>query len=176
MSTYKKTLFTVIFTALMTALEIVLSRFLSVSLWNLKIGFSFLPVLITAAVLGPLCAAAVAGLGDFLGAVLFPIGPYFPGFTLSAALIGLIFGFAFKNEITVFKTTVSVISTELIFTLLINSLWISVLYGAPYQGLLITRLPQAAIMAAVKLPAVLLIIKPLSAQIRKTVLKPQNIK
>ena len=30
--------------ALLTALEIVLSRFLSISAWNTKIGFAFVPV------------------------------------------------------------------------------------------------------------------------------------
>ena len=176
MSTYKKTLFSVIFTALMTALEIVFSRFLSLSLWNTKIGFSFLPVLIAAAIFGPVCGAAVGGLGDLLGAVLFPIGPYFPGFTVTAALTGLVFGLVFKNGITPVKTVIAVLSTELVFTLLVNSLWISILYGAPYKQLLITRCLQAAIMAVVKLPMIFLIIKPLSLQIKRLIFKPQNIK
>ena len=59
------------------ATEVVLSRFLSISLWNLKIGFAFVPVVIAAIRLGPIKSGIVAALADFVGATLFPIGPYF---------------------------------------------------------------------------------------------------
>lgn len=71
---------------LLVAVEIVLSRFCSINAWDLKIGFSFLPVAVAAMRLGPLEAAVVAAVSDFVGAVLFPIGAYFPGFTLTAFL------------------------------------------------------------------------------------------
>ena len=77
---------------LLVAVEIVLSRFCSINAWDLKIGFSFLPVAVAAMRLGPLEAAVVAAVSDFVGAVLFPIGAYFPGFTLTAFLSGLVFG------------------------------------------------------------------------------------
>ena len=72
--------------------EVVLSRFFSISAWNIKIGFSFLPVVVAALLLGSLQAGIVAGLGDLIGALLFPIGAYFPGFTLTAFLTGIVFG------------------------------------------------------------------------------------
>ena len=83
---------TLTLTALLTALEIVLSRFLSISAWNTKIGFAFVPVVIAALLLGPVWAGIAAALADFLGAVLFPVGPYFPGFTLTAFLMGAVYG------------------------------------------------------------------------------------
>ena len=45
---------------LLVAVEIVLSRFCSINAWDLKIGFSFLPVAVAAMRLGPL-EAAVSG-------------------------------------------------------------------------------------------------------------------
>ena len=85
--------------AALVAAEIVLSRFLSFSAWNMKIGFSFLPVAAAAMLLGPIPAGIVAALGDFIGAVLFPIGAYFPGFTLTAFLTGCCFGvFLFREQ------------------------------------------------------------------------------
>ena len=89
--------------ALLTAMQVVLSRFLSFNTLSLKIGFAFLPVAIGAAVLGPVGGAIVGGLGDFLGAVLFPIGPYFPGFTLTTALSGVAFGLAIYRTVLLFK-------------------------------------------------------------------------
>ena len=78
--------------ALLTALEIVLSRFLSINAWNTKIGFSFVPIVAAAILYGPAAAGIVGALGDFIGAILFPIGAYFPGFTLTAFLTGCVFG------------------------------------------------------------------------------------
>ena len=72
---------------ILIAAEIILNRFFSVNTWNLKIGFSFVPVVLAAILYGPLSGGIVGGLGDFLGAILFPVGPYFPGFTITAFFI-----------------------------------------------------------------------------------------
>ena len=64
----------------LVALEIVLSRF-TIHTWNLKIGFSFVPVVVAAIFYGPLAAGLVGAIGDILSAVLFPVGAFFPGFT-----------------------------------------------------------------------------------------------
>ena len=136
---------------LLTALHIVLSRFLSINAWNIKIGFAFVPVFLAAWAYGPLPAAAVGALGDFLGAVLFPIGPYFPGFTLSCALTGVIFGLLLHREQTLPRIVTAVVLNQFGVSLLLTSLWISVLYGSPYIVLLGTRVIQSAILTGVEL-------------------------
>ena len=75
--------------AMLVALNVILSRFLSIAAWNIKIGFAFVPVVFAALYLGPWQAALVGALGDFIGATLFPIAAYFPGFTITAAIVGL---------------------------------------------------------------------------------------
>ncbi len=132
------------------AMEIVLSRFLSISAWNVKIGFSFVPVVLAAMLYGALPAAAVAALGDFLGAWLFPIGPYFPGFTLTAFLTGLTFGLLLRGERSVRNTVLAVAIVQLALGLGLNTLWISLLYGSPFAPLLATRSVQCAILSVVQ--------------------------
>lgn len=83
---------------MLVAVHVLLSRILSVNAWNMKIGLAFLPVYAAAYLYGPWIAAIVGGLGDLIGALIFPIGPYFPGFTLSCALTGVIFWAAFKRR------------------------------------------------------------------------------
>lgn len=136
---------------LLVAMHIVLSRFLSINAWNIKIGFAFVPVFLAAWAYGPLPAAAVGALGDFLGAVLFPIGPYFPGFTLSCALTGVIFGLLLHREQTLPRIVTAVVLNQFGVSLLLTSLWISVLYGSPYIVLLGTRVIQSAILTGVEL-------------------------
>ena len=143
--------------ALLIALEIVLSRFLSFSAWNTKIGLAFVPVVIAAILLGPLSAGIVGAVSDFLGAVLFPIGTYFPGFTLTAFLMGLCYGLFLHRSQSFPRILGAVAVHQLILSLLLNTLWISLLYGSPYEPLLVTRLPQCAILAAVQLAVIPLI-------------------
>ena len=148
---------TVVYLGVLTALEIVLSRFLSISVWNLKIGFSFVPVAAAAMLFGPLPAAVVAALGDFLGAILFPIGPYFPGFTLTAFLTGLTFGLLFGKRRTVGTVLAAVAVNQLILGLLLNTLWISILYASPFLPLMGTRAIQCAVLGPVQFIVILLL-------------------
>ena len=141
--------------ALLTAMEIILSRFLSLSAWNVKIGFSFVPVAIAGMLFGLLPAAIVAALGDFVGALVFPIGPYFPGFTFTAFLTGAVFGFFLKGKTSVPRVLAAVGINQLILSLLLNSLWISVLYGSPYLPLLSTRIVQCAVLIPVEIILIL---------------------
>ena len=145
--------------AVLIAVEIVLSRFLSVSAWNTKIGFAFVPVVIAAVLLGPVYAGIVGAVADLLGAVLFPIGAYFPGFTLTAFLTGLVYGLFLHKEQTVPRVIGAVAINQGILSLFLNTFWISVLYGSPFKPLLITRLPQTGILTVVQIVVIIVIAK-----------------
>lgn len=138
---------TIVFIGVLVSLHIILSRFLSINAWNIKIGFTFVPVFAAAYLFGPLPAALVGALGDFLGAILFPIGPYFPGFTLTCALTGIVFGLFLHKKQTVPRILGATIVNQFGISLFITTLWISVLYGSPYVPLLATRVVQSAILS-----------------------------
>ena len=78
--------------ALLIAADVVLTRLLAINTPVMKISLGFAAVALSALLYGPWWAAVTAALGDLLGALLFPTGAYFPGFTLTAALTGVIFG------------------------------------------------------------------------------------
>ena len=141
----------------LVAMEIILSRFLSINTWNTKSGFGFIPVAAAAILLGPVEAAVCGGLADFLGATLFPIGAYFPGFTATAALIGLVFGLFFHKEQTPLRVVPAVLINQFVLGLLVNSYWISVLYGSPYKALLATRVVQSVILSVVQIAGILVL-------------------
>ncbi|MBQ9387837.1 MAG: folate family ECF transporter S component [Lachnospiraceae bacterium] len=144
----------IVYLGLLTALEIVLSRFLSINAWNTKIGFSFIPIVAAAILFGPLPAAIVGALGDFLGALIFPIGPYFPGFTATAFICGIVRGLFLRKKHsfgkTVLLSAVSAAICQLILGLFLNTLWIGILYGTEYAPLLITRITQCVLLFVVE--------------------------
>jgi ECF transporter S component (folate family) len=143
--------------SMLIALQVVLSRFLSVQLWNFKFGFGFIPVVIAAVLMGPLEAAACGAIADFIGSNLFPIGRYFPGFTLTAGLMGLVFGFFLKNSQTLPRAIGAALVNRILFTSLLNSLWIAIIYSAPFWPLVVKRLIQCAIMVPLQVLSIMIL-------------------
>ncbi len=132
-----------VFMGVMIAIQVVLARFASINAWNIRIGFGFVPVMFSAMLLGPLGGGIVGGIADFLGSMLFPSGVYFPGFTATAFLTGVIFGCFMHRKPTFGRILSAVLLNQLIVTLGLNTLWISILYGSPYLPLLSTRILQS---------------------------------
>ena len=139
------------------AMEIILSRFLSISMWNMKIGFAFIPVVIAARRFGAPHAMIIGGLGDFLGAILFPIGAYFPGFTLTAVLTGLCTAVFIHKKCSLKRIIMSVAINQVVGSLILNSLWISILYQSPFWALVPTRIVQTVVMTVVQVVVMQLI-------------------
>lgn len=144
--------------AMLVAAQVVLSRFLSISLWNLRIGFSFVPIVLAGILLGAVPAGITAAIADLLGATLFPSGPFFPGFTLTAAVTGILYGLFLHKKQTLPRIVGAVLTTELLCSILMNTVWISMLYGTPYLALLPTRLPQAIGMTVVEILVIRLLV------------------
>ena len=132
--------------AVFIAMHVILSRFLSIAAWNMKFGFAFVPIALAAMLLGPMQAGLVAGLADIIGAILFPIGAYFPGFTITAALTGVIYGMFFHKTPNTINIILGCTLVTLVCSLGLNTWWISILYGTPYMVLLPTRVFQALVM------------------------------
>ncbi|MEE3362270.1 MAG: folate family ECF transporter S component [Anaerovoracaceae bacterium] len=143
--------------AFLIALEIVLTRFLSINLQFVRIGFGFVPVAIAAIMYGPLWAGAGYAIGDVLGMLIFPTGPYFPGFTLTAFIIGVIYGlFLHNRKINIPNVAAAVITVNVCCTLLLNTYWLTLLYGnATFIALLPTRIVEACVLAAVEVPVII---------------------
>lgn len=142
---------TITMLGVLIALEIILNRFLSINAWNIKIGFNFIPIAIAAIIYGPISAAIVGGLGDFIGAILFPIGAYFPGFTLTSALIGMVLGLFLHHKQSIIRIILAVGINQFILGLCLNTLWISILYGAGFVPLFFTRIFQCIILFPVQI-------------------------
>ncbi len=154
--------------ALLIALEVVLSRFLSIATPIVKIGFGFVPIAICAMMFGPLWAGFLGATADFIGATLFPIGPYFPGFTLSAALTGIVFGlFLYKKDGSGLSLAGAVSVNCLGISLVLSTYWLTILTNTPFLTLLPTRVVQNLIMIPVQFVVLRLLQKPVGIYIKR---------
>ena len=85
--------------AVLIAMQIVLGRLASINVGSyLKIGFGFIPIAVCGILTGPVWTLLMASICDILGALLFPSGAFYWGFTLVAAIGGLIYGLFLHNH------------------------------------------------------------------------------
>lgn len=131
--------------SLLVALNVILTRFLSINTTFLRIGFGFLPVAIAGAAFGPFWAAVCGAVGDVLGMMIFPSGEYFPGFTLTAILTGITFGIFLHRRYSLLKNVLACCFVCLVLNLCLDTLWLSIMYGEGYLVLLPARLIKSAI-------------------------------
>jgi ECF transporter S component (folate family) len=155
--------------SILIALNIVLSRFLSINAWNLKIGFTFVSIFVAAYFYGPVFSVVVAVIGDVLGALLFPSGAFFPGFTVTALLTGLLFGLMLHKKQTKPRIILTVLADQLVLGLMLNTYWLSILYGTTFWAVLPTRVIQCMIMIPVQYVTISLLMKKLPAVKRQVV-------
>ena len=86
-----------------------------------------------------------------MSAGIFPTGPYFPGMTITALLTGIVWGVFLHKKVTLPRTILATAVNNFIFSMVLNSFWISMLYGSPFAGILQVRVPQACLMFMVEI-------------------------
>ena len=170
MSTQKKpSVKTLVILSLLTALYIVLERFLSINAWNMRIGFAFCALACAGILFGPVAGALVGALGDIIGMLLVPTGPYFPGFTLTAALTGLVYGLFLHGKQSVLRTVLAILVNQIALSLFLQTLWISITYGSPYRALLPVRITQVLVMIPLQFIVVFLFVRQLLPAVRRMI-------
>ena len=142
------------------ALEVVIAHFVTFRpTQTIKLSLDFIPIVIAGVMFGPVPAMIIGILADILGAFIFPVGPYFPGFTVTAALTGLLYGSLLHDKQTMVRIVIAVLIQQWVLSLILNTYWLKVLYGMPYVPTLVGRLPQTGILTAVQLIFIPIIVK-----------------
>ena len=112
-----------------------------------RIGFSGLPNRITEFLFGPFVGAIFGALMDVLKFFLKPTGTFFPGFTLNAALGGIIYGaLLYKKPLKLWRVAVAEFLVKLFINCGLNTYWLSILYGKAFTVLLPARALKNLIM------------------------------
>ena len=121
---------------------------------------------------GPAGGAAVWGAADLIGALLFPRGVYFPGFTVTSALKGALFGWFLSKKNAKFfpHVVIPTAVNNIVIGLTIDTLWIAILYSSKtYWGYFVSRIPQFAaliVMNLVLIPALMKLCGTLKKHVR----------
>lgn len=163
----------ILFSALFIAATIVLARFLSIRTPIITIGFSFIPIMFSAIMLGPKYSTFIATISDIIGALLFPSGSYFFGFTISSLLTGLVYGLflynrEFKiNKLFIIKLVISTLIVTLIINGILNTIWIMMISKGASNIIVPIRVIKQLIMVPIKIVSILGLGKALESRINK---------
>ena len=135
---------------LLLAIQMVLSSYGVIEITDsMKISLAHLAVAPTAILFGPVAAGVQGALSDILGFLLKPTGPYFPGFTLSAALLGVIYGLLlYKTRRAPWQIIAARVIVCLFVNILLNTVFLTMLYG-PSR---LATLPLRALKNIIQLP------------------------
>lgn len=146
---------TVVQAGFLVAISIVMTRFLYIMLPiggvdGMRISFGDLPIMLSGFLLGPVVGGLTGIAADLIGVLINPQGPYFPGFTFSSMMWGVIPGLvmmAFKSrrEYSWLKVMLAVGLCYIVVSLGLNTLWISKLYGSAFIVLLPARILNVVI-------------------------------
>lgn len=160
--------------ALFIASTIVLGRILSIRTPLLTIGFSFVPIMLSAIILGWKHSTFVATISDIIGALLFPTGSYFFGFTITSFLTGLTYGLLLhsKEEFKLEKKFIIklIISTIIVTGLLnggLNTIWLIIISKNASKIIVPVRIVKQLIMAPIKIFTIIALCKIFNEQLKK---------
>lgn len=137
--------------AMLLSIEVVINATVYLPIGNfLRISFGYLAVAACGYLFGPFPAMLVAALSDIIVFMIHPSGAFNIGFTLNAALGGLVYGLAFHTMGDIRWPRI-LLAQGIIAVFLhigLNTLWLSFLLGKGYLALL----PVRALKNAVQYP------------------------
>ena len=123
------------FISLLTALQIILGALTIQIGQSIQITFDYLPLSAVALFFGPVPAMLSGALADLLSFLIRPTGAFNPGFTISAALGGLIYSLFFYNRsfsrpwMLPLYAALSRLLVVAVCNICLNSLWLLWMYG-----------------------------------------------
>ena len=131
---------TVTVMAMFAAISVVVGYFTLVLGDYLKIGFSTIANQFVYYLFGPVAGGLFCGALDILKYIIRPTGAFFPGFTISAMVGGVLYGcFLYKRPISFWRVLAAELTVSIICNMLLGTLWLSMLYGKAFMALLPMR-------------------------------------
>ncbi len=136
------------FCGMMGALAIILGYVATIKLGQyIRIGFSGLPNQVVDYLFGPWIGAIFGGAMDVIKWFASGDGNFFPGFTITAMLGAMIYGFfLYKRPLKISNVVLSQITVKIVCNILLNTLWLNMLYGQAIAVILPGRIISNLVM------------------------------
>ncbi|MEE0954510.1 MAG: folate family ECF transporter S component [Eubacterium sp.] len=148
--------------AMFLALAVILGFFAVQLTESLKISFAFLANELTGMLFGPFVGLIEGGAADILKYIVKPTGPFFPGFTISGMLSGMIYGLVlYKKPVSLKRIIIANSIVTVFVNMLLNTYWLTLLYGKGFTVILPARIIKEAILLPIDIALFYLVSKAL---------------
>ncbi len=167
---------TIALCGIMCALAVVINQLTTINIGQyIRISFSELPNRIVEFLFGPAIGCLFGAVLDIVKFVFKPTGPFFPGFTLTAALTGLIYGASlYRHKLTIKRVFVTELIVKVFIGIGLNSLWLNLLYGKALAAILPARALTQLIMLPIDTAMYFAVLKLVEKRIRPFFMKPDE--
>ncbi|MFC2694753.1 MAG: folate family ECF transporter S component [Lactobacillus sp.] len=152
-----------VFLGLLTAVDLVLQK-LSFGPVMVKVGLGFIGASLLGYFFGPWWGSVGALACDLLSSALFgQEGGFFIGFTISAMLSVAIYGaFYYQRPVKIWRIVAATLLVTVVVNILLNTLWLHLMYGLAWRAALITRLPKELLVPWLQMAVSYLVLKALA--------------
>ena len=142
-----------VLTALLTALQIVTMSFSLDVLPTLRISFAFVFQAATGMLFGPVVAAMQCVAADLLKSFMLPTAPFFPGYTLTALLTGVVYGcFFYRARVTWPRALCAKGLVNVALHIGLNTLWMSLTLNQGIWAILPERVLKNLGLLVIEVP------------------------
>lgn len=132
-----KKITTITVTAMFAALSVICGYFTIVIGDTIKIGFSTIANQFVYFLFGPVVGCLFGGATDIIKYLARPTGAFFPGWTVSAMLAGLLYGLFYYGKPLSFRRILAAeFVVSLICNIILGTFWLHVMYGKAFFLLL----------------------------------------
>ena len=146
-----KRLKTIVITALLIAVGIILGQFSVQITETTKIGISFIATQMTANLFGPVVGGIMGGVTDILKFIIKPTGGFLIGYTISAILGPMIYGIMlYKKPISFWRIFLSKTVVAILINLLLGTFWSYHYFGAAFWAAIPAKLLQQVIQVPIQ--------------------------
>lgn len=146
-----KNLKTLAMASMLLAIAVVLGFYTLQLTEFIKIGFAYIANELAGMMFGPVVGSLIGGLADVLKYLVNPTGPFFPGFTISGFLGGLIYGIVlYKKPLSIKRVIVANALVTVLINLLLNTYWLTLLYGNAFMALFPARIIKQLVMLPIE--------------------------
>lgn len=135
---------------------------------TIKVGLAFICNSMIGLMFGPVTGAVFGGVSDILKYLVAPTGVFFPGFTISAVLGGFIYGVGmYKKPVSILRCAITKFIVVVVVNIILNSIWLRIMYQTPIEYLLTTRIIKELIMYPIETSLFILAVNSLKSPLSK---------
>ena len=146
-----KKLETLVVTALLIAIGIVLGQFSIQITQDVKVGISFIATQLTATMFGPVVGGIMGGVADVVKFIIKPTGAFSILWTLNAIVGPIIYGMMlYKKRFTFWRVLLSKAVVAIVVNVGMSCTWSALLYGSAFWAILPTKVVQQIIQVPVQ--------------------------